>query len=369
MNKKTIGAIIVLVAVLFGVYLLTKRPANADPIRIGAIISQSGVAAAFGEYSLNAARLAVDEINAKGGINGRTVELVVEDDHTSAKDATTAFNKLVGYDHVDAVFGGIFDFTAQPLLPLALNQQVTFITPINARIPSYFEPNAQSFVMLSDFEKIIRKLTPVIQQSHAKRLAVIRFGSEFGKEITRTLKNVMEENGGQLVLDEEYGQIGGNDFRTVILKTKQANPDIVFIDMLSSDAVAFLKRAKENHLTAVIMTHEDIIDALENTNVDTKLLEGVVIVNWGHTASSFNDLYRAKYGKEAAKSADKSYEAVYILAEAVANSQDRASVAHYIETHEFSPTGSPIRFTKEHAAEEVPVEIEVIKNGKLTPFQ
>ena len=369
--SKVIIAVIVIAVIAFTAYRYSKdggQSASGEPIKIGAILSQSGVAAAFGEVALKAANLAVDEINAKGGINGRQVQLFVEDDHTEPKQAVTAFNKLTGVDKVDAVFGGLFDFTAQPLLPLALSQKITFISPINARIPGYFESNDQSFVMLSDFEKIIRNLKPVLEQKKVKRLAVVRFGSEFGKEITRVLKASVEETGGQLVLDEEYGQIGGNDFRTVILKVKNAKPDAVFIDMLSSDAVAFLQRAKENSFAPLVMTHEDIIDALSNSSTDKKLLEGVVILQWGASSPEFNKLYKDKFGADSVKSADKSYDAVYLLAEAIANSPDQASVAAYIEDNEFETVNGKIKFTKDHAAESSLVRVEVIKNGQLTSW-
>ena len=113
---------------------------------------------------------------------------------------------------------------------------------------------------------------------------------------------------------------------------------------------------------------EDIIDALSNSSTDKKLLEGVVILQWGASSPEFNKLYKDKFGADSVKSADKSYDAVYLLAEAIANSPDQASVAAYIEDNEFETVNGKIKFTKDHAAESSLVRVEVIKNGQLTSW-
>jgi branched-chain amino acid transport system substrate-binding protein len=161
MKKATIGIVAIIIIVLIGWSLKGKSTPSStgkEPIKIGAVISLTGFAAPWGEYSKNGIDLAVKNINEKGGIDGRNVEVVIEDDHTDAKDSVTAYNKLVNVDHVDGVIGSIFDFTSQPLIPLAASNKTTLLVPEVFRIPGAFEPNEQSFVMYPEFSKTLQAL-------------------------------------------------------------------------------------------------------------------------------------------------------------------------------------------------------------------
>ena len=150
MQKTLIGVAIVIV-VAFGAWFLfiNNKPSPAvtgNPIKIGAILSQTGFAASFGESAKNAVQLAVEDINKSGGIDGRPVVVYYEDDHTDAKEAVSAFQKLTSIDHVDAIMGGLFDFAAQPLFPLADTNKIAFVSPDNFRIPNGFELTPNTFV-------------------------------------------------------------------------------------------------------------------------------------------------------------------------------------------------------------------------------
>ncbi len=108
MNKKNI-IITILILVIIALFVLLnfdKEQKIIDkPIKIGAPTSLTGVAAAFGEMAQMGMEMAVEEINADGGINDRPVELYIEDDQTSASTVVSAYQKLVGVDSVDVIIG------------------------------------------------------------------------------------------------------------------------------------------------------------------------------------------------------------------------------------------------------------------------
>lgn len=376
MNNKTklITAIVILILIIGGIWYYkqqkTATPPTGEPIKIGAVISLTGVAAGSGEYAKKGIDLAVEEINKNGGIDGRPVEVVIEDDRTDPKAAVSAFNKLTDVDKVDVVVGSLWDFVTQPLLPLAESKKIALVSPTNFRIAGSFDLNSQSFVMLSDFNKVVSALKDYLTpQTNLKKLAVVHYNSGFGSEIAKTLTEVMKDLGREPVIDESYSQLGGNDFRTTVLKLKTAKVDVVFIDALDADTLNFIKRAGELNYRPTIITHVLILDALKNAEVDKKLLEGVVVLNWEVSSTDFTKAFTAKYQTEPAKSADKSYNAIYVVAEAVAKNKNMADVAKYLETTTFTTPNGEVMFTAEHAAATTPVKIQVVKNGELVDIK
>ena len=371
-TKKILGSIIG-IAVLVVIIAMTvsshktSTAVSTQPIKIGAVLSLTGFAAPWGEYQKKGIELAVKTINDKGGIDGRKVEVTIEDDTTDGKNAVSAYSKLVNINNVQGVIGGVFDFTAQPLIPLALNNKIPLISASNFRIAGGFDLNDQSFVMMTDFNKVIRGLKTYLAGNNTKKLAVVHFKSTFGKEIAKTLEAVAKENGLSGIIDESYGQIGTNDFKTTIAKLKQQGVDTVFLDMVGNDPVNFLKRSKELGFTPKIISYNGITDSFVN-ETDKSLLEGVVILNWEINSAEFTSLYKAQYDAVPAKSADKAFDAVYVLATALVHTSDSSPVASYIANNEFTTPNATIKFTPDHAVQNTPVEIDIVKGGVLVPY-
>lgn len=370
MNKKYIwSAVAVVIIIVIGLLLKNSTTTNTkNPIKIGAVLSLTGDAAPWGEYGKNGINLAVKTINDAGGINGRQVEVVVDDDHTDPKQGVSAYNKLVSVDHVQGVIGGVFDFTAQPLIPLAENNKLPFISPSNFRIAGGFDLNDQSFVMLTDFNKTILKLKPYIASSSIKKLAVVHFKSTFGGEIAKTLDGVMKDLGRGGIIDEPYNQIGNNDFKTTIIKLKSEGVDGVFLDMVANDPLIFLTQAKQLGFAPTVMTYNGALDAFANEK-DKSPLNNVVILNWEITTPQFTDLYQKAYGIAPTKSADKYFDAVYVMANALANVSEPAKAAAHIAGNSFTTPNSTVTFSLDHAVQDSNVEVQVMKGGVLVPWE
>ncbi len=369
-SKIIIGIIVIatIVAVGYAFYKEQNKPILNEPIKIGAVLSLSGYAAGYGEYAQKAINLAVKEINDSGGMNNRKVEMVFEDDKTDAKDSVSAFQKLVSVDNVDGVIGGLFDFTAQPLMPLADQNDITFISPINFRIEGSFEPGANTFVMMPEFKKVIEPLRVYIEDQNIKILGTVRFASPMGDEISRILFGIMKERGQKEAIDEKYNEIGGNDFRTTILKLKSKNVDGVFMDMIDSDMNTFLRRAKEAGLNAKMITHPIALDMVNNPQVDRSLIDNLFFVNWEAQPEGFSKRFEKEYGILPAKSADRNYDGLYVLATAIANSSDKHGVNEYIENNTFKTINGEIKFTNQHLVENLPIKLQIIKDGKILDY-
>lgn len=370
MNKKLLWSVIGIIVVVVIIVVATQRsskPQNGNPIKIGAVLSLTSFAAPWGEYAKNGINLAVQEINASGGINGRPVQVTIEDDNTDGKQSVSAWNKLVAVDGVQGVIGGVFDFTAQPLIPLAQNQNTPFISPSNFRIAGGFDLNDQSFVMLTDMNKTVEKLQPYLASSPIKKLAIVHYKSTFGTEISKTLTGVMN-NLGRSAIDEPYPQIGVSDWKTTIIKLKSEGVDGVFLDMVGTDPLTFLRQSKQLGFTPTVMTYNGIQDAFTNPN-DKSLLNGVVVLNWEVTSAEFAQAYQKAYSAQPTKSADKYYEAVYVMAQALANSSSPAQAATYITNNSFQTPNGTVSFASDHSVTDVPVQIQIWKDSAPVPWQ
>ncbi len=339
---------------------------NANPIKIGAVISLTGPAGKQGEYIKNGMDLAVSEINKAGGMEGRTVQVIYEDDKTDPKSAVSAYNKLVSISGVNGVIGGLWDFTAQPLMPLASTNKIALISPSNFRIEGGFELNDQSFVMLTDFNKVIRGLQSYLKRDDVKTIAVVHFKSTFGTEIAKTINQISVEIGKGNVIDEPYAGFGTNDYRTTIAKLKQSKVDTVFIDMVDVDTVTFLTQARSLGFNPKIVTYVGAYDAFKDDN--KYLLEGLTVLNWEASAPEFVNKYKEVYGDSPAKSANHAYDSVYVMAEAIAKTKTNAEVAGYISSKTFKTVNGQIQFLGTHEVISTPVEIDTYKEGRLIPL-
>lgn len=361
--------VVVLVVAFIAAFSGKQNIASDEPIRIGAIISQTGFAAAFGEMSQKGAQLAVDEINAAGGVDGRMVELLIEDDQTDPKVAAGLYQRMVG-EGVPAIIGSNFDFVTQPVFALAETGAAVVVSPSNPRIPGSFDTNARSFVMMSDFSTIIAALEPVLQQDTYTKFGVVRFDSAFSEEIVRNVDSMLVAHGKEPAVVETYKQLGGNDFRTAILKMQAEGVDMVFLDMIGTDSGVFLKQARELGYAPQVLAHVGLVDALRSEQFDAALFEGVLMLDWNASPQSFQDAFVAAYGVAPTNSANRAYDAVYVLSQAIAEvGTDAGAIAAYLEETTFETPNGSFAFTANHAAAMTEVALKTVRKGEFVEVE
>lgn len=331
------GAVVLALAAL--IYAFQSPAEPHKDLTIGAVISKTGFAADYGDMAEKAATLAVEEINAKGG----SVRLVVEDDETNPTKAVSAYRKLVDVDRADAVIGSIFDFTTQPLLPLALSDKKVLVVPAQPTIKGSFEMNEYTYSMMPPFETIVSKLEPHIVGTPG----ILRYQSDFGKEIERVLASIAAKKGLAPLTVQSYEKIGAGDFRTQILKLKSDGVDVLFLDMLTPDVVVFKKQAAELGYTPRVITYS-LFDAVQADAGNEARYAGDYWLDWQDTVSpEFKQKFEARYGVSPRRGAEASYKAVYAI---VHNSYDTD-------------------FTAEHTATEAIVTVYQFENGNFTSIR
>jgi ABC-type branched-subunit amino acid transport system substrate-binding protein len=223
--------------------------------------------------------------------------------------------------------------------------------------------NSYTFVMYPTFDQVVRELDSTIAQKGIKDLGMIRFESGFSKSIQDTLASIMSTKGTFTV--ETYKAIGSSDFRTNILKMKDKKIDAVFLDMLDFDIVKYLAYSKTLGFNKQIVAYTTLRDVINNPKVNTQELEGAIMLDWEIPSQTFSEEFYKKYGEYPRRGANKTYDAIYMLAEAIAKSENRESVPQYIESNSFKTANGTFQFGENHGVTNTPVKVFEVKEGKL----
>ncbi len=198
-----------------------------QPYRIGVMESVTGPGETYGNVAVRAKQMAVDEINEAGGIDGRMLELIVEDSKCSAQDAITAYNKLTDVDGVKIILGTSCSGAMLGAAPLAEEEGVILFSGL-ATNPDI--ANAGDYIFrtsMSDAQLGI-DTGNVLWVGGIRRLATISESTDYAEGVRRTTSDRFEELGGEIVAAERYSS-DVTDFRSQLTKLLGENPDAIHI--------------------------------------------------------------------------------------------------------------------------------------------
>ena len=214
------------------------------PFRIGVMESLTGAGETYGTVALQSKQMALDEINAAGGINGRKLELVVEDSKCSAQDAITAYNKLTYVDGIKIILGTSCSGAMLGVAPLAEEDGVVLFSGL-ASSPDIAQAGDYIFrTQISDIGVGINTGN-TLWADGIRRLATITEETDYAEGVRRTSVAQFEKNGGEVVAAERY-TTDVTDFRTQLTKLFAADPDALHIAPQSEFAAgAIVKQARE----------------------------------------------------------------------------------------------------------------------------
>ena len=194
-----------------------------EPYRIGVMESVTGPGETYGNVAVQAKQMAVEEINAAGGVNGRMIELIVEDEKCNAQDAITAYRKLTDVDGVKIILGTSCSGAMLGAAPLAEEEGVVMFSGL-ATNPDI--ANAGDYIFrtsMSDAQVGI-DTGNVLWADGIRTLATITEATDYAEGVRRTSVEQFEKRGGQIVGEERYAS-DVTDFRSQLTKLLNANPD------------------------------------------------------------------------------------------------------------------------------------------------
>ena len=215
-----------------------------SPYRIGVMESLTGPGETYGMVAVQAKKMALDEINAAGGINGRMLEFVVEDSKCSAQDAINAYKKLTDVDGMKIILGTSCSGAMLGVAPLAESDGVVLFSGL-ASNPDI--ANAGDYIFrtqISDVEVGIGTGN-LLWADGIQTLATITEETDYAEGVRRTSVAQFEENGGRVIAEERYAS-DATDYRSQLTKLFEAGPDALHIAPQSEFAAgAIVKQARE----------------------------------------------------------------------------------------------------------------------------
>jgi len=223
--------------------------ADVASIKVGEIASLTGKEAAFGQSSHKGTLLAVEELNAAGGVLGRPIDLVTEDNQSKAGESATAARKLISRDRVTALLGEVASSRSLEIAPIAQSSKIPMISPASTNpkvtaIGNYvfrvcFIDPYQGTVM-AKFAK---------SELHLKKVAVLTsVSSAYSVGLAKYFKERFTADGGDIAIEQKYSE-GDKDFRSQLTAIKAAGVEGVFVPGYYSEAALIAKQARELGLT------------------------------------------------------------------------------------------------------------------------
>jgi branched-chain amino acid transport system substrate-binding protein len=214
------------------------------PIRIGASVSTTGSFAALGQNQFRGYQLCVQRANDKGGVLGRKIELVTEDDKSDPKTAAQIYERLITDKKVDAILGPYGSAGAEAAAEVSEKHRMPMISPLASTSAIYKKGRKYVFMVLSPAETYLEGLLDLAARRGLKTVAVIHEDTLFPKTAAAGAVEFAKRKGLNVVLNEAYPK-GTKDFAALLTKVRAANPDVLAGGTYFEDAVAITRQMKE----------------------------------------------------------------------------------------------------------------------------
>src|SRR5438445_868912 len=245
---------IVLVAlVLVALAALTVPGHPQSPIRIGVIEPLSGPVAASGNYVRMGAEIARDWINARGGVNGRRVELVIEDNKSDPKEAASAAEKLIVRDKVPAIMGAWGSSMTLAAMPKLEEYGVPMVVETSSAASITKRGNPWIFRISPPSEMEALGLEQYVDKLGVKRVDFLAVNTDWGRGSITAFGEMLKKKGAVVGVAEFMDQ-SATDMNAQITKIKAAGGDTLFLTTAVEQITLVMKQAQEQRLTRKIVT-------------------------------------------------------------------------------------------------------------------
>jgi branched-chain amino acid transport system substrate-binding protein len=337
--------------------------AQQPPIKIGMTMAQTGGLAGGGKASLLGIEIWRDDVNARGGLLGRKVELVVYDDKSSAAETPAIYSKLLDVDKVDILFAPYATVPTAPIMPLVKQRSLllmgNFSFQVNSKVGHDMWFNNAPWGPADSWAAAFLDLG---QKAGGKTVALLTADQEFAQNLALTAREIAKKRNMSIVFDQAYPP-NTVEFSSIIRALKAAKPDIVYVASYPPDSAGILRAVNEIGIGDSVrifgggMVGLQFGAVMENLG---SLLNGVVNYNtWLPEPGMYYDGTKAFfeiYSKRAVEAkvdplgyylAPFGYASGQLLEQAVkaTGSLDQKAIAKYLHEHEVNTIVGPIAFS------------------------
>jgi branched-chain amino acid transport system substrate-binding protein len=366
-------AVLALVVSLLAFTLGAGDAAAQGPIKIGFFAPMTGFAAADGASARHSAEIAVEEINAAGGIKGRKIELVSYDDRHDSKEAVAIANKLVERDQVIGVVSGSYSMPSRVTAPIFAKAGLP-MTVAYAVHPDVTKAGPCIFRngYLGQVEGWAGAESAV-KHHKAKRIAVLTVDNDFGRVTGAAFIERAKKLGAEIVSEQIY-KLGEKEFGPYLTKLRDQPIDLIYHTSYYNEGAQITRKARELGIKAALEGTEGI-DSPKFLELAGAAAEGATFTtNLNRDdprpeVQSFLKKYQAKAGVGADMVGASAYDAMKLMARGIElGGTEAKAICNAIANLKDYPavTGTIARFTKGEVTK--PVQVQIVKEGKVRSF-
>ncbi len=300
----------------------TGTAGTEGEIVIGEYGSLTGAEATFGQSTHNGIMLAMDEINTAGGVSGRKIRVITEDDQSKAEEAANAVTKLISQNNVIAVLGEVASSNSLAAAPIAQSNKVPMITPSSTN---------EKVTQVGDYIFRMCFIDPyqgeamanyVVKQLKLKTAALlIDVKSDYSTGLAANFQKTFVANGGRIVGSQSYAK-GDSDFRSQLTSLKASKPDVIFVPGYYNDIGQIAIQARDLGMK-MPLAGGDGWESPKLIEIGGKALEGSFYSNHYHVddpspaVREFVQKYEERFGAKPDSLAALGYDSARVLVDAI----------------------------------------------------
>ncbi len=366
---KYLGLVAIIAAVLFSCGSQDK-----NLIKIGTIQPISGSISAYGIQTRDAIAMAFEEINVAGGVLGKKLSLITEDDEANPEKTTNAFKKLTSADKVKVVIGALTSKCTLAITSLAQAKKTVLITTSSTNDTV---TDAGDFIFRACYNDSFQG--EVVAQFSAEKLGATKaailydISNDYSVGLMENFEKKFLNVGGSVVAKESYNT-GDKDFNAQLTKIKATDPEVLLLPDYYNTVSLIAKQVRSQGMT-IPMVGADGWDEITN-NAGEEALNGYYSNHYSPDAEDpavrkFVSSFKAKYGIEPNALAALGYDAAYLVAEAIKNAgtaDDSQKIRDALALLDMKLVTGRITFDEKRNPVKSAVILEVVKgaDGKLT---
>jgi branched-chain amino acid transport system substrate-binding protein len=378
-KKETILLLVVATFVILAFAACTSQaPAPAasnSPIVVGVVAPMTGDLGDFGTQVTRGIGMAMDEINEKGGINGRKLEMKVCDDLCNPQQAAACAQKMVADKEIFAVLGHICSSATLAGGPIYDAAGLTVMT-VNSSNPKITEQGWKHMFRSTptDAQQGAAMVSFVMNELGLKKIAMIYSNDDYGMGLAESAKGEIARLGASLVAEETFITGQDKDFSAQLTKIAQAQPEVLFDMGQYAEAGMIAKQRMAAGLGNIPLVAPAAAQHQEFIDLGGEGAEGAyvaVFYNLTKDTPQNNELVKKvvdKYGSKPGEQVPWGYDGVYILAQAIQAGATKVTMPEFLSKVDYQGVTGHITFDAKNQVQGMEGDVEIVKNGEFAPY-
>ncbi len=327
--------------------------ADNSPIKVGVVLPLTGEQAKFGEIEKNSLLMGLDEINKAGGVNGRMIELLIEDDTGKPDVGRSAVEKLISQDKVVALTGGYSSSVTYAVCAVAQQRKIPFLVCTGSS--DKITEQGWDYVFriappVSEYPKALNSFLAEIVKPQS--VAILHENSLFGQSGAKEFAEQCEKSGIKVLMKDGY-EAGAVDFKPLLIKVKAAKPDLVYMISYVMDAALLMRQSKELNFNPKLFVGGGAGFTLpEFANNAGDAAERVFSADlWSAQlpypgAKEYSENFQKRFGSATEYHGAEAYASIYVIADALKRAKETTpeAVRDSLASTDMMTAFGPVKF-------------------------